>query len=69
MNVVLLNTGRDKFILIAHDWGAAVGFNYVYRYMDTLEKYIMIGGEFQIKFNFLKSNGFFFQLKIFIRKR
>ncbi|KAG5684138.1 hypothetical protein PVAND_013379 [Polypedilum vanderplanki] len=36
--------GREKFILIAHDWGAAVGFNYVYRYMDTIEKYVMIGG-------------------------
>jgi pimeloyl-ACP methyl ester carboxylesterase len=39
-----LSAGREKFTLIAHDWGAAVGFNYVYRYMDTLEKYIMIGG-------------------------
>jgi pimeloyl-ACP methyl ester carboxylesterase len=38
------STGREKFTLIAHDWGAAVGFNYVYRYMDTLDKYIMIGG-------------------------
>lgn len=44
INALVKSLGREKFILIGHDWGAAVGFNYVYRYMDTLEKYIMIGG-------------------------
>lgn len=29
---------------MAHDWGAVIGFRYVQRHMDTLEKYIMIGG-------------------------
>jgi epoxide hydrolase 4 len=40
----LIIVGREKFILVAHDWGAAVGFHYVLKYMDTLEKYVMIGG-------------------------
>ncbi|XP_070502200.1 epoxide hydrolase 1-like [Chironomus tepperi] len=44
INALVKSLGREKFILIAHDWGAIVGFNYVYRYTDTLEKYIMIGG-------------------------
>lgn len=37
-------TGREKFILVAHDWGAVIGFRYVLKHMDTLEKYVMIGG-------------------------
>lgn len=28
---------------MAHDWGAAVGFQYVQLHMDTLDKYVMIG--------------------------
>lgn len=30
--------------MVAHDWGAVVGFRYVMRHMDTLERYVMIGG-------------------------
>lgn len=37
--------GRDKFILVGHDWGALIGWTYVKKHVDTLEKYIMIGGE------------------------
>lgn len=29
---------------MAHDWGAVIGFRYVRRHMDTIEKYVMIGG-------------------------
>jgi epoxide hydrolase 4 len=39
-----LFVGREKFILIGHDWGAAVGFHYVRKHMDTIDKYVMIGG-------------------------
>lgn len=41
---LLCLAGREKFILVAHDWGAVIGFRYVQRHMDTLEKYVMIGG-------------------------
>lgn len=34
---------RDKFTLVAHDWGALVGFEYVRKHMETLEKYVMMG--------------------------
>lgn len=37
-------TGREKFTLVAHDWGALIAFNYVYKHMETLEKYVCIGG-------------------------
>lgn len=29
---------------MAHDWGAVIGFRYVLKHMDTLDKYVMIGG-------------------------
>lgn len=35
---------REKFTLICHDWGAVIGFRYVLKYSETLEKYVMIGG-------------------------
>lgn len=34
--------GRDKFTLVAHDWGALVCFEYARKYMDTLDKYVMM---------------------------
>lgn len=42
--VCSIAVGRDKFILVAHDWGAVIGFEYVLKHMDTLEKYVMLGG-------------------------
>lgn len=42
--VDFIAVGRDKFILVAHDWGAVIGFEYVLKHMDTLEKYVMLGG-------------------------
>jgi pimeloyl-ACP methyl ester carboxylesterase len=35
--------GREKFTLVAHDWGAVIAWNYVLNYMDTVDKYIMMG--------------------------
>ena len=40
-NLIIL--GRDKFTLVGHDWGAVVSWNYVTKYMDTVDKYIMMG--------------------------
>lgn len=31
-----------KITLVCHDWGAIVGFEYVLRHMDTIDKYIML---------------------------
>lgn len=36
--------GRKKFYLIAHDWGAVISWRYVYQNMETIEKYVCIGG-------------------------
>ncbi|CAO1378608.1 unnamed protein product [Diamesa tonsa] len=35
--------GREKFILCSHDFGAFIGWRFVVKHMDMLEKYIMIG--------------------------
>ncbi|XP_059613978.1 epoxide hydrolase 1-like [Phlebotomus argentipes] len=34
---------RDLFTLVCHDWGAVIGWRYLLRYMNTVEKYVMIG--------------------------
>ncbi|GAB0092650.1 epoxide hydrolase 1 [Sergentomyia squamirostris] len=34
---------RDQLILVCHDWGAVIGWRYVLRHMDTIQKYVMIG--------------------------
>lgn len=35
--------GAEKFTLVCHDWGAVIGWNYICKHMDSIEKYIMIG--------------------------
>lgn len=35
--------GREKFTLVAHDWGAVIGWDFVAKHMDMLEKYILMG--------------------------
>ena len=35
-------TGRDRFTLIAQDWGAVVSWRFVTKYMDMLDNYVMI---------------------------
>lgn len=34
--------GRDKFTLVAHDWGALVCFEYVRKHVETLDKYVLM---------------------------
>lgn len=36
-------SGREKFILCSHDFGAFIGWRFIVKHMDMLEKYIMIG--------------------------
>jgi len=35
--------GREKCILICHDWGAVVGWYFVQKNMNMVEKYVMMG--------------------------
>ncbi|XP_055535709.1 epoxide hydrolase 1-like [Wyeomyia smithii] len=34
--------GRKKFTLVAHDWGAVIGWDFVAQHMDMLDKYILM---------------------------
>lgn len=34
--------GRKKFTLVAHDWGAVIGWDFVTQHMEMLDKYIMM---------------------------
>lgn len=35
--------GGNKCVLVCHDWGSIIGFEYVMRHMDTVDRYIMMG--------------------------
>jgi epoxide hydrolase 4 len=35
---LILIPGKKKFILVAHDWGAVVGWHFVYKHMDMIER-------------------------------
>ncbi|XP_058066517.1 epoxide hydrolase 4-like [Anopheles bellator] len=37
-----LAPGRPKFTLVAHDWGAVVGWHFVTKHMDLVDRYIMM---------------------------
>ncbi|XP_055628634.1 epoxide hydrolase 3-like [Toxorhynchites rutilus septentrionalis] len=39
---LVITLGRKKFTLVAHDWGAVIGWEFVARHMDMLDKYIMM---------------------------
>uniref|UniRef100_A0A1L8DZB6 Putative soluble epoxide hydrolase n=2 Tax=Nyssomyia neivai TaxID=330878 RepID=A0A1L8DZB6_9DIPT len=34
---------NELITLVCHDWGAVIGWRYLLRHMDTVEKYVMIG--------------------------
>ncbi|XP_063709836.1 epoxide hydrolase 1-like [Culicoides brevitarsis] len=40
---VVRKLDREKFILVCHDWGSVIGWHYVTKHMDTIEKYICMG--------------------------
>lgn len=35
--------GREKCILVCHDWGAVVGWNFIQNNMNMVERYVMMG--------------------------
>nr|XP_019556973.2 epoxide hydrolase 4-like [Aedes albopictus] len=35
--------GYEKVTLVGHDWGAIVGFQFVQKHMDMIDRYIMMG--------------------------
>ncbi|XP_065090945.1 epoxide hydrolase 1-like [Ochlerotatus camptorhynchus] len=39
---LVIALGRKKFTLVAHDWGAAICWEFVSQHMDMLDKYIMM---------------------------
>lgn len=40
----LVNKFEKKTVtLVCHDWGAVIGWRYVLKHMDTIERYVMIG--------------------------
>ncbi|KAL1401314.1 hypothetical protein pipiens_006710 [Culex pipiens pipiens] len=36
--------GRDRVIVVGHDWGAVLGFQFVSKHMDMVDRYVMMGG-------------------------
>uniref|UniRef100_A0A182JK48 AB hydrolase-1 domain-containing protein n=1 Tax=Anopheles atroparvus TaxID=41427 RepID=A0A182JK48_ANOAO len=34
--------GRQKFTLVAHDWGAVIGWHFITKHMDMIDRYIMM---------------------------
>ncbi|XP_034244419.1 epoxide hydrolase 4-like [Thrips palmi] len=36
--------GREKFILVGHDWGAVISWAFLDRYPEMIEKYIIMNG-------------------------
>lgn len=40
---VIKGLGREKCILVCHDWGAVIGWNFVQNNMNMIEKYVMMG--------------------------
>jgi len=43
IKAVIEGLGREKCILICHDWGAVIGWNFVQNHMNMVEKYVMMG--------------------------
>jgi len=40
---VIEGLGREKCILVCHDWGAVIGWSFVEQHMNMVEKYVMMG--------------------------
>lgn len=35
--------GYEKVLLVGHDWGAIIGFQFVQKHMDMIDRYVMMG--------------------------
>lgn len=42
-DLLLCPVDRKQCILIAHDWGAIIGWQFVHQHSDMVKKYIMMG--------------------------
>jgi len=40
---VIQGLGREKCVLVCHDWGAVIGWNFILHHMNMVEKYVMMG--------------------------
>uniref|UniRef100_A0A336LSA0 CSON002822 protein n=1 Tax=Culicoides sonorensis TaxID=179676 RepID=A0A336LSA0_CULSO len=52
---VVRSLGKEKVILVSHDWGSVVAWDYLEKHMDTVEKYICMGAPSPIVINRLIS--------------
>uniref|UniRef100_A0A1B0DA77 AB hydrolase-1 domain-containing protein n=1 Tax=Phlebotomus papatasi TaxID=29031 RepID=A0A1B0DA77_PHLPP len=43
LRALVKGLGRERVTLVCHDWGAVIGWRYILRHMETVEKYVMIG--------------------------
>lgn len=43
IRAVIEGLGREKCVLVCHDWGAVIGWNFVQKHMNMVEKYVMMG--------------------------
>jgi pimeloyl-ACP methyl ester carboxylesterase len=41
-----LISGRQKFILVAHDWGGIIAWNFVFKHRDMLQSYIIMNSPY-----------------------
>ncbi len=43
IKALIKELGREKCILVCHDWGAVVGWHFIQNNMQMVEKYVMMG--------------------------
>jgi pimeloyl-ACP methyl ester carboxylesterase len=41
-----LISGHEKFILVAHDWGGIIAWNFVRKHHDMLQSYIILNAPY-----------------------
>jgi pimeloyl-ACP methyl ester carboxylesterase len=43
-------SGRQKFILVAHDWGGAIAWNFIMKHHEMVESYIIMDAPYSPAF-------------------
>jgi pimeloyl-ACP methyl ester carboxylesterase len=43
-------SGRQKFILVAHDWGGAIAWNFILKHHEMVESYIIMDAPYSPAF-------------------
>lgn len=59
--------GRDKCIIIGHDWGSVIGWKFVTKHMNLVDKYIMMGApSIEVLANSITSNWTQFRMSWYV---